>query len=332
MPHYSTEDIRNIALVGQGNSGKTTLTEALLHHAGVIDTVGKVENGNTVCDADPLEKEYQHSLSAAIVSFVQENKQINLLDTPGYPDLIGHSLSTFRAVETVAVVVNASAKIEMVTQRMLEQATQQRLSRLIIINKIDMPELDLPNLVAQIRTTFGQTCLPINLPAAQGAQIVDCFMNAEGETDFGAVADIHTQLLDQIVEMDEELMMAYLEGETISFDQLQAPFKKALQEGHITPICFVSAHTGVGVPELASIFARLLPSPVDSHPHPFLKGSLLKRGYQYDPIYRRARPSTTCDCACVQSDGGSFHGKIRIISYSSGPHQQRYSTFRGGHA
>lgn len=273
MPHYTTEDIRNIALVGQGSAGKTTLTEALLYHAGVIDTAGKVENGNTVCDADPLEKEYKHSLSASIVSFSQEAKQINLLDTPGYPDLMGHSLSTLRAVETVAIVINAATGVEMIAQRMLEQAAQQHLSRLIIINKIDIPEIDLQGLVAQIQATVGQTCLPINLPAAHGTQIVDCFMNAEGDTDLGAVADFHTRLLDQIVEVDEELMMAYLEGETINFDQLQAPFKKALQEGHITPICFVSAQNGVGVPELASLFARLLPSPVDSHPHPFFKGT-----------------------------------------------------------
>lgn len=271
MPHYTTSDIRNIAFVGQSGSGKTTLTEALLQHAGVIDTMGKVENGSTVCDFDALEKTYQHSLSTAIVSFNQEDKHINLLDTPGYPDLIGHALSVFPAVETVAVVINAQAGIELLTQQMLSQATQQQLSRLIIINKIDAPDSDLPHLIDQIQTIVGQTCLPINLPTANGTQVIDCFSKTEGTTDFGSVAEAHTQLLDQIVEMDEALMMAYLEGETIEFSKLQTAFEYALKTGHLTPICFVSAQTGAGIPALAHVLAHI-PSPVESQPHHFLKG------------------------------------------------------------
>lgn len=175
MPHYTTENIRNIALVGQSDAGKTTLTEALLLQAGVINNAGKVENGNTVCDFEPLEKEYQHSLGVALVHIDQQGKHINILDTPGYPDFMGHSISVLSAVESMAVVINAQTGIEMITRRMLECAAQQKLCRMIIINKIDAPELDLPGLVAEIKGSFGNECLPINLPADNGASVIDCF-------------------------------------------------------------------------------------------------------------------------------------------------------------
>jgi len=273
MPHYTTENIRNIALVGQNDAGKTTLTEALLHQAGAINIPGKVENGNTICDFDPLEKEHQHSLSTAIVSLDQDDKHINILDTPGYPDLMGHALSAFEAVETVAVVINASAGIEMVARRMLERAAEQKECRMIIINKIDAPELDLPGLLAEIKAAFGNECLPINLPADNGTKVVDCFFNPTGDSDFGSVADAHTQIIDQVVEVDEELMEIYLEqGEELSPEQLHDPFEKALREGHLVPICFVSARNGTGISELLEIFTRLMPSPLEGNPRPFLKG------------------------------------------------------------
>ena len=273
MPHYTTENICNIALVGQNGSGKTTLVEALLHQAGTISSPGKVESGNTVCDSDPLEKEYQHSLSAAIVSIDQAGKHINLIDTPGYPDLMGLSLSTLVAVETAAVVINAAAGIELVTRRMLERAAQQKLCRMIIINKIDIPELNLLQLIADIKTSFGDECLPINLPADNGNRVVDCFFNPQGESDLGSVATAHTQIIDQVVEVDEKLMELYLEqGEELAPEQLHEPFEIALREGHLIPICFVSARTGAGIRELLEIFTRLMPSPLEGNPRPFLKG------------------------------------------------------------
>lgn len=273
MPHYTTENICNIALVGQSGSGKTTLVEALLHQAGAISSPGKVESGNTVCDSDPLEKEYQHSLSSALVSIEQGSKHINLIDTPGYPDLMGLSLSTLVAVETAAVVINAVSGIELVTRRMLERAAQQKLCRMIIINKIDIPELNLPQLITDIKASFGDECLPINLPADNGNRVVDCFFNPQGESDLGSVAAAHTRIVDQVVEVDEKLMELYLEqGEELAPEQLHEPFEKALRDGHLIPICFVSARTGAGIRELLEIFTRLMPSPLEGNPRPFLKG------------------------------------------------------------
>jgi elongation factor G len=274
MASYSTESIRNIALVGHGWSGKTTLVEALLVHGGRLVEPGSVEKGNTVCDFDPLEKTHQHSLDAAVVNLDYQNVHLNIIDTPGFPDFIGQAIAALPAVETAAVVINAQNGIENVTQRLMDRAAERRLCRIIIINKIDAEGVDLEGLLGQIQEAFGRECLPINLPAAKGTAVVDCFFNPAGESDFSSVAEAHTALIDQVVEVDEALMELYLEqGEELQPEQLHDPFEKALREGHLLPICFVSARTGAGVPQLLEFFARLLPNPAEGNPEPFLKGA-----------------------------------------------------------
>jgi elongation factor G len=272
MVSYTTESIRNIALVGHGAAGKTTLVESILLHAGKLATPGAVEKGNTVCDFDPQEKAHQHSLDAALVNLDYHGAHMNLIDTPGFPDFIGQALAALPAVETVAVVINAQTGIEAVTQRLMERATERRQCRIIIVNKIDAENLELPGLLAQIQEAFGRECLPINLPAHGGTGVVDCFFNPAGDSDFSSVAAAHSALIDQVVEMDEDLMTLYLEQGEVQPDQLHAPFEKALREGHLIPICFVSARTGAGVKELLEIFVKLLPNPLEGNPESFLQG------------------------------------------------------------
>jgi len=271
--NYTTEAIRNIALVGHGAAGKTTLAEALLAKAGSIGMAGSVEQGNTICDFDPQEKAHQHSLDAALVHFNYNKVHVNLIDTPGFPDFIGQAIAALPAVETAAVVINAQTGIETVTQRLLARAAERRLCRIIVVNKIDAEGVDLPGLLEQIREAFGRECLPINLPADGGQSVVDCFFNPAGASDFSSVPEAHTALIDQVVEVDEALMELYLEqGQELEPAQLHDPFEKALREGHLIPVCFVSARTGAGVAELLDIFDRLLPNPTEGNPEPFLKG------------------------------------------------------------
>ena len=141
MSKHPTEHIRTIALVGQSGSGKTTLAEALLVRAGAIPAAGSVERGTTVCDYQPLEKSVGHSLKMAVASFEPQGAhaghRIHLLDTPGYPDFLGHSLPALAAVETAAIVINAQNGIEMMTNRFMQWAGKRGLDRLIIVNKID---------------------------------------------------------------------------------------------------------------------------------------------------------------------------------------------------
>ncbi|MFO1349450.1 MAG: elongation factor G [Gammaproteobacteria bacterium] len=270
---YTTESIRNIALIGNGASGKTTLTEALLFHAGRISTMGSVEKKNTISDFDAQEKEHLHSLDSGIVNFDYGGVHVNLIDTPGFPDFIGQAISALAAVETAAMVINAQAGIENVTRRLMDAAKELRLCRLIIINKIDAENIDLPGLITQIRETFGPECLPVNLPSNTGKDVIDCFFNSTGTSDFGNVADTHTALIDQVVEMNEVLMEQYLEkGADLRAEDLHDTFEQALREGHLVPICFTSARSGAGVKALLDVFTRLLPSPLEGNPEPFYKG------------------------------------------------------------
>jgi elongation factor G len=270
---YETVDIRNIAIVGHAASGKTTLVEALLAAAGRIGTMGDVAKGNTVCDFDPLEKEKGHSLDAALVSFDWHGCHINLLDTPGAPDYLGKSIAVLPAVETAAVVVNARTGIEPVAIRMMLRAAERGLCRLIIINRIDVEEVDLQALLEELKQTFGQECLPLNLPADNASRVVDCFFNPSGDSDFSSVAEAHQTLIDQVVEVDEKLMDLYLEqGEELEPEQLHAPFEQALREGHLIPVCFVSAQTGAGVSELLDVIAKLAPNPTEGNPPQCMMG------------------------------------------------------------
>jgi elongation factor G len=273
MP-YSTPDIRNIALVGQAGAGKTLLAEALLAQTGAIRAKGSLARGTTVCDFDPQEKALQHSLDAAICGFETQGKRVNVIDTPGYPDFLGRTLSALEAVETAVIVVSAVNGVDAMTQRMMEFARTRGLCRLIVVNKIDSREARTEEVLEEIRDAFGKSCLPLNLPAEGGKAVVDCFFQAQGKpTDFSTAAAAHTQIIDQVVEVDEALMAVYLEqGEEISPEQLHDPFEKALREDHLVPICFCSAETGVGIPELVAVLLRLMPNPAEGNPPPFLKG------------------------------------------------------------
>ncbi len=278
MPKYTTADIRNIALVGHAGSGKTSLVETILNLTGVLGHVGLVENGDTACDFAPEEQQRRQSLFNAVVHCDHDGKRINLIDTPGSPDFVGQALAALDAVETVAVVINASAGIEQTTRRMMDRAKQNKLCRMIIVNKIDAEHADPAGLVGEIRELFGRECLPINLPAQNGTAIIDCFGIAEGDSDLGPVADAHTQIIEQVVEVDDALMEKYLEQGEVKPEQLHDPFDKALREGHLVPICFTSARkhddpqTAVGVAELLQLIVKLAPSPSEGNPFTFLKG------------------------------------------------------------
>ena len=272
MAQYATESIRTVALVGHGAAGKTTLAEALLARAKAIPAPGSVERGTTVSDFDPLEKSWQHSLRASILHLDSDGTRIHLIDTPGFPDFIGQAIPALDAVETAAVVVSAQAGIEMITSRMMDWAGKRKLCRLVVVNKIDAENADPEAVLEAIRATFGKECLPINLPADGGKRVVDCFFNPAGESDFSSVADAHRALVDQVVEVDEALMSLYLEQGEVAADQLHAPFEQALRDGHLVPVCFVSARTGAGVGELLDVLVKLAPNPAEGNPPLFVKG------------------------------------------------------------
>ena len=326
MPTYTVEAIRNIALVGQSGSGKTTLVEALLHRAGVVGTPGDVTKGNTVCDYSALEKSYGHSLSSSVVSFDHDVLHLNLIDTPGMPDFVGQSIAALPAVETVAVVIDDVAGVEPVARRMLEWAAARKLCRMIIINRIDMPGANLETLVAELRDEFGPECLPLNLPAEGAGKVVDCFFTPNGAADFSSVDEAHAHIIDQVVEVDADLMERYLEqGQALKVDQLHAPFEQALREGHLVPICFVSARSGAGVPELLEVFERLMPNPLEGNPRPFLKGE----GAAAQPFAASPDPAQHVVAHVFKVMADPFVGKLGVFRIHQGTITKNSQLFVG---
>ena len=266
----SIKRIRTLALVGQAGSGKTSLAEALLSNAGAVPAAGSVERGTTVCDYTPLEKQLQHSLKLAVASFdakvEDEPTRIHLLDSPGYPDFLGHALPALAAVETAAIVINAQNGIEMMTGRFMQWAQKRGLDRIIVVNKIDADNVDLEGLLERIQQAFGKECLPLNLPAAGRSKVSDCFFAPSGDADFSSVEEAHRKLIDQVVEVDEKLMEQYLEKGEVTPEELHEPLERALREGHLIPVLFTSAKTGAGIAELLEVIVKLLPNPTEGNP------------------------------------------------------------------
>ncbi|MFL6626015.1 MAG: elongation factor G [Vitreoscilla sp.] len=268
-----TAAIRNVALVGASATGKTTLTEALLLRAGALKQPGSVERGSTVSDHDPLEKRVGHSLNTAVVTCEHDGIRIQLLDTPGALEFVGQSLPSLEAVETAAIVVSATSGVDSTAVRMMAHAAERKLDRMIIVNRIDVPGARCEAVLAQIREVFGRECLPLNLPAGGGARVVDCFFNREGEADFSSPEAAHQALVEQVVEVDSDFVDRYLNQGDVEATELHAPLEQALREGHLIPVCFVSARTGAGVDELLDIVTRLLPNPTEGNPPDFLDGT-----------------------------------------------------------
>ena len=313
MPGYTTDDIRNVALVGHGGAGKTTLAEALLAHAGVIGAPGSATKGTSVCDFDPQEKEHQHSLYPAVVHFDHGSRHVNLVDTPGYPDFLGRALPVLAAVETAAVVVDARQGVQMVTRRMMEAAAQRGLARMVVVNKIDAEDLDPEALLASLVDAFGVECMPINLPAGGGASVVDCFFApGDGPVDFSSVEEAHTRIVDQVVEVDEELMELYLEqGEELEAERLHDAFEMALREGHLIPVCFTAAETGVGIAELADVIEKAMPSPLEANRPPFRNGT-------GEPIEVASDPDAPALAHVFKVSIDAFVGKLGVFRIHRG--------------
>ncbi len=263
MPSYTTNDIRNIAVIGHSGSGKTSLCEAFLLAAGVTNRLGSVPDKTSNLDTDDEEKDRECSIESHVLSVTHGGKLLNIVDTPGAPDFIGPAIAALTAAETALLVVHATAGIQVNTRRMRDAALKHGLARVIVINRIDADNTDLEGLLNSLRESFGAEITPVNLPAGGGKSVVDCVGNDSGDADFSSVADIHTEVIERVAEVDDALMNKYFDEGSLSADEVRQNLGKAVAGGKIVPVLFTNARGNVGVKELLSFIAENCVSPTD---------------------------------------------------------------------
>lgn len=265
-------DLRNVAIVGHANCGKTSLGEAMLHATGVTNRLGSVDDGSSMLDFDEESRERKQSVDSSVFYVEHKGTLINLVDTPGSPDYLGLALAPLAGVDSVLTVVSASSGIEVNTRRMFNAAREFGLARMIVVNKMLAENAKLESIVPQLRETFGAECLPVTAPTPDAGGVVSVLQTTDGDSPAGDLGEWHTALLDAIAESDDALMENYMETGTIPPDQLGPAFVRAVSTGHVVPVFFTDARKEVGVRELLDHVVLCAPSPVSARRREIVSG------------------------------------------------------------
>ncbi len=274
MPKHPVENIRCIAFCGHGSAGKTTLLDRILTSTGTVNRNASVDDKTSICDFDEEEKTHKYTIESSVVHFDHAGKRFYAIDTPGYPDFIGQAIGAMRGVDTVAITINAQSGIEVNTRRVFSEAKKANLGKIIVINRLDGDNIDFPKLIANIQEVFGASCIPLNVPLGTGHDFkgVVSVLHPTDEAANAAIDpnDIRDSLIEAIIEVDEEVMSHYFDGNPPTDEEVAKMLPKAIAQGSITPILCVSAKTSKGLPELLDALA-LAAVPPDLIPRTAMK-------------------------------------------------------------
>ncbi|HWF55419.1 MAG TPA: elongation factor G [Solirubrobacteraceae bacterium] len=282
--HKAADRIRNVALVGHRGSGKTSLSEALLFQAGVINRLGSVIDGTTVSDADADEKARQMSISAALQSFDWQDRKVNLIDTPGDSSFMADALGALRVCESAVFVVNAVMGVEVHAQRLWQRAAELDLARLVFVNMLDRERADFFRTLDSLKAAFGPHVVATEIPIGTEHEIsgvIDLVdmkafeydpahpASRENCTEIAIPPELQAQadeyrdkLMDEVAENSDALMERYLEGDEISHDEIVTALKDGTNHGHIFPVTCGVATRNLGTNRLLDAIVEDLPSPV----------------------------------------------------------------------
>ncbi|MDI6773271.1 MAG: elongation factor G [bacterium] len=282
LKRYSSDRIRNIAVIGHGGTGKTTLVEAMLFRTGAIDRQGRVEDGTTTTDFDPEEIRRKHTINASLAPLEWEGAKVNLIDTPGYPDFLGEMVGALRVSEGALVVVDARAGVEVQTEQAWSRADEQGLARLVIVNRLDREHASFAQAMEGLNARFGKQIVPLLLPIGTEAGlcgVVDVLsmkahtvrdgqesvqeLPSELSEDAAAARE---RLMELAAEGDDALLEKYLETGTLSDEELRRGLIAGVRAGKIVPAVPASATKRIGVGQVLSAIVDLLPSPADRGP------------------------------------------------------------------
>ncbi len=277
MAEYGLANIRNLALLSHNSAGKTSLAEAILFNAKVINRLGKVDDGSSTSDYDPSEQKRNISISLSMLPYEWQSNKINLIDTPGYPDFVGEVKSGMRVSEGAIIVVCAASGVEVGTEQIWSYAEEASLPRLVVINKMDRENANFSRTVAEIQSKFGRQCVPIQLPigAASSFEGVVDLLTMKGYTGTAAtegeipealrseVESYREKLVEGIAEVDDALIEKYLGGEELSQQEMVTGLRQGVVTGKIIPILVTSATKNIGTGLLMDAISSYMPSPAE---------------------------------------------------------------------
>ncbi len=282
MNQVAPEKIRNVALVGHGGTGKTTLAEALLFISGATSRMGRVEDGTTVLDFDPEEQKRHQSLSLALAPVEWKGHKINLIDTPGYADFESEVLAALRVVDLAVFVVSAVEGVEVQHERLWKEAARLGVPRMVFVNKLDRDNASFQRTLDQLRDVFGAGVAPLELPIGEESAFTGvadlltdkAFIYSGGKATEGPIPDemetleheVHDNLVEGIVVADDALLERYLDGDVPSFEELERTLAVGVDNAQVFPVVCGSASGLVAVDRLADFICEIGPSPLDRPP------------------------------------------------------------------
>ena len=323
---FSSEKIRNVALVGHGGAGKTTLAEALLHRAGAINRLGRVEDGTTVCDHEPEEQTRGLSLSLAVAPFEWKGHKVNLVDTPGYADFMGDVVAALRVVDLAVFVVSAVDGVEVQTEAIWREASRLGVPRMIFVNKLDRERASFERTLDELRDRLGAGVAPLELPIGAEADfrgIADLLTDTAHVYEGGVphtepIPDdmealehqVHDNLVEGIVVAEDALLERYLEGDIPSVAELEHALTLGIETASVFPVVCGSATTEVGIDRLADLLVEIGPPPAD---RPVDRHRRRHRGRGDAPI-----PTPSRSAFAFKTIADPFVGQLTLFKVLSG--------------
>ncbi len=290
MKGYTSETIRNVALLGHGGCGKTTFLEAALYATGVTKKMGKVENGNTVSDYDKMEIEKGYSINTSVVPVEWKGSKINFIDTPGYFDFVGEVNAALRAVEAAVILVDAGAGIQVGTEEAWNACERYKTPRFIVINKRDKDEFDFYKTFDELKAKFGETLIPFSWPLS---------------------AEIDEDLKEAIAMADDELMEKYFNGDDFTDEEVKTGLVKGISEGVIVPVCSSAFQLGQGIEGLLDLLVTYVPTPLQHGPYAGFND-------KNEPVERLSVTDAPMSAFVFKTIVDPFVGKISIMKVITG--------------
>ena len=325
MEQFTTKQVRNVALLAHSGAGKTSLAEAMLHATQAINRPGRVEDGNTASDFEPEEHRRRTSLQLAILPCVWKGVKVNVIDTPGYADFLGETVSALRAADAVVIVLSAPSGVEVGADIAWQRVRELGIPAIVFVNKMDREHADYEATMAQVRSHFGSRCAPINLPIGAESSFSGVASCVEGSAPAGmedAIAAAKDQLAEAVAETDDDLTMKFLDEGTLSDEEIAQGLSIGIRTGQTVPVLAGSATTETGIGELMDAIVNYIPSPAES---PAVKAT--KNGAEMELTTDATGPLAAF---IFKTTADPFVGKLSFFRVMSGTLSANSEVFESG--